>query len=166
MTTCLSRYQFPIIPFSLVDPEPWEGGGGDENSPSTGLQSHAAATLLTASVTCQFLLPTRTRRIATSAAVHAARNASARRPVTGLANVAPTTIVSALIAAKPSMCAPRCTFTTSPLASFCADSGSELRACDCQGREGEGIVGERTEKGGSGGASLLVSTTRFRAGEG
>ena len=101
--------------------------------PSTGLQSHAAATLPTASVTCQFLLPTRTRRIATSAAVHAARSTSARRPVTGLSGVAPRTIVSAEIAANPSMCAPRCTFTTSPLTSFCVESGSELRAVAVSG---------------------------------
>lgn len=131
MTTCLSRkFNFPIIPSAQ----------SRTNAPSTGLQFHAVATLLTASVTCQFLLPTRTRRIATSAAVHAARSASARRPVTGLSRVAPTTIVSALIAAKPSMCAPRCNFTTSPLASFCSESGSELRVCvgDCQRRTGEG----------------------------
>lgn len=121
MTTCLLQGINSIL-FRL-DPAQ---GQTLRNAPSTGLQSHAAATLLTASVTCQFLLPTRTRRIATSAAVHAARSASARRPVTGLSGVAPTTIVSALIAANPSMCAPRCNFTTSPLASFCSESGSEL----------------------------------------
>ncbi|KAI9455045.1 hypothetical protein F5148DRAFT_1227360 [Russula earlei] len=93
------------------------------NSPSTGLQSHAAATLLNASVTCQFLLPTLTSRIASSAADHAAHSASARRLVTGLSGVAPTTIVSA-------MYAPRCSFTTSPLESFCVDRGSELRTHD------------------------------------
>ena len=95
------------------------------------MQSNAAAILPTASVTAQFLFPTLTRRIAASAAVHAAAIASALRPVTGAAADAPTTSVSALTAAKPSMCAPRWSLTTSPAASVCEEDGSEARGEKC-----------------------------------
>ena len=74
--------------------------------PSTGLQSHKVVVRPTISVTAQFLFPTLTVRIAASAAVQAAFKTSARRPVTGFSAVAPITIVSPLMAANPSMCAP------------------------------------------------------------
>ena len=95
------------------------------SAPSTGLQSQVVAILSTASVTAQFLFPTFTRRIAASAAVHAALITSAFLPVTGSAAEAPTTSVSALTAAKPSMCAPTCSLTTSPLARACSASASD-----------------------------------------
>lgn len=71
--------------------------------PSTGLVLNAFAALVTMSVTAQFFVPTLMVRIAASAAVHAARIASALRPVIGFSAEAPTTMVSALIAAKPSI---------------------------------------------------------------
>lgn len=74
--------------------------------PSTGLQSHEDETRFTTSVTAQFLFPTLIVRIAISAACHAALTTSARLPVTGFSAVAPMTIVSALMAAKPSIWAP------------------------------------------------------------
>lgn len=52
---------------------------------------------------------------------------SARRPVTGLEASAPTTMVSALMEAKPSMCAPSWIFTTSSLARTWEAWGSELQ---------------------------------------
>jgi len=95
--------------------------------PSTGLQSQLEAILCTPSVTAQFLLPTLMVRIASSAACQAAFTTSARRPVVGFAAVAPTTSVSALMAAKPSMCAPSWILTTSSLARTCDERGSDLR---------------------------------------
>ena len=74
--------------------------------PSTGLQSHTDDVRPTISVTAQFLFPTLRVLIAASAAVQAAFKTSARRPVTGFSALAPTTIVSPLMAAYPSMCAP------------------------------------------------------------
>lgn len=97
---------------------------------------------MTASVTAQFLPPTLTKRIATSAAVHAAFNVSARLrsfqqsaktfrqifnlPVAGFSADAPTTIVSAEMDANPSIWAPTCNLTTSSLAKACVERGSEL----------------------------------------
>ena len=71
--------------------------------PSTGLQPQVWTVLATPSVTAQFLCPTLTSLMATSAAVHAALITSAWRPVTGSAADAPTTIVSAVMAANPSI---------------------------------------------------------------
>jgi hypothetical protein len=90
------------------------------------LQPYAAAAFCTTSVTAQLRAPALIVRIAASAAVHAAASTSALRPVTGDSADAPTTSVSADTAAKPSMCAPRCSLTTSPAASVWLESGSEL----------------------------------------
>lgn len=102
--------------------------------PSTGLQSQLETILCTPSVTAQFLLPTLMVRIASSAACQAAFTTSARRPVAGFAAVAPTTSVSALMAAKPSMCAPSWILTTSSLARTCDDRGSDLREIFSMGK--------------------------------
>jgi hypothetical protein len=92
-----------------------------------GFVPKAAATLLTASVTVQFFSPALIRRSATSAAVQAALRASARGPVTGFSSDAPTTSVSALTEAKPSMCAPTWILITSSFDSVNDESVSELR---------------------------------------
>ena len=76
--------------------------------------------------------------MATSAACQAALTASARRPVAGSSGVAPTTRVSALIAANPSMCAPSWIFTTSPFARVWFESVSELWRGGGEGGEGGG----------------------------
>lgn len=94
--------------------------------PSTGLQSHADDVRPTISVTAQFLFPTLTVRIAASAAVQAALKTSARRPVTGFSAFAPITMVSALMAANPSMWAPNWILTTSPFARTWEACGSDL----------------------------------------
>lgn len=99
--------------------------------PSTGLHPHVAAVFATASLTAQFLFPTLTTRIATSAAVHAALTTSALRPLAGSSVLAPTTSVSALTAAKPSTCAPRCSLTTSPFWSVWPAEGSEASGEKC-----------------------------------
>ena len=127
MTFCVCWHE-SIPTFRVQQPLTY---GAASNIPSTGLQSHAAAILPTVSVTVQFLLPTLTRRMAASAAVYAALSTSAFLPVTGSLADAPTTRVSALTAAKPSIWAPTCSLTTSPLARVCDDSGSEASGEKC-----------------------------------
>ena len=94
----------------------------------TGVQTCA----LPISVTAQFLFPTLRVRIAASAAVQAAFKTSARRPVTGFSAFAPITMVSPLMAANPSICAPNWILTTSPFARTWSAWGSDLFVRKCK----------------------------------
>lgn len=82
--------------------------------PSTALQPNCLMAFSTSLDTSVVIAPGFSNLIAASAPVKAALIASAAGPSAGLLLSAPTTMVSALMAGKPSMCAPSWILTTSP----------------------------------------------------